>query len=365
MSIYKRPESKYWWYAIRIGRRYLRGSCETEDEATALAIEQTIRSAYKRSMPGDKLHRMLDTLLGSEQAAVATGLPLASLWTEYQRVIKTTGKQLAQVTLNQRKARCNSFAKWVAQYYPVVTCAEEVNRECASRYAEWLSKQGTKGKTRLNHINDLGTVWTTLQRTRSEIKENPWRFVRPETHDSRRLLAFSRDQEARVLKAADAAGHKWGLACRLARHTGLRKGDIYSLKWEQIDLTQALISVSPSKTQRFGIAVLLPLVVEIRQELAALRELEPNTVTIFSQADILAHDQHRFAKILTTAGIDKSEGYSFHSWRHTFRTRLSEAGVSDELAKRLGGWTEDQTAMRYDHADRVTELKAAVEAAAR
>ena len=37
--------------------------------------------------------------------------------------------------------------------------------------------------------------------------------------------------------------------------------------------------------------------------------------------------------------------------------------MSDDLAKRLGGWTEDATAARYDHAERVEELRAAVEKA--
>ena len=69
-----------------------------------------------------------------------------------------------------------------------------------------------------------------------------------------------------------------------------------------------------------------------------------------------------FAGILKAATIE-DEGYTFHSWRHTFRTRLSEAGVSDDLAKRLGGWTENSTAARYDHAERVEELRAAVEKA--
>ena len=35
--------------------------------------------------------------------------------------------------------------------------------------------------------------------------------------------------------------------------------------------------------------------------------------------------------------------------------------MSDDLAKRLGGWAEDTTAARYDHAERVEELRAAVE----
>jgi len=70
----------------------------------------------------------------------------------------------------------------------------------------------------------------------------------------------------------------------------------------------------------------------------------------------------RFSHILKKAKVDV-EAHTFHSWRHTFRTRLSEAGVSDDLAKRLGGWTEDATAARYDHAERVEELRAAVEKA--
>ena len=54
------------------------------------------------------------------------------------------------------------------------------------------------------------------------------------------------------------------------------------------------------------------------------------------------------------------DGFTFHSWRHTFRTRLAEAGVSDEIAKRLGGWTVDKTAARYDHDGRLKELRHAI-----
>lgn len=64
----------------------------------------------------------------------------------------------------------------------------------------------------------------------------------------------------------------------------------------------------------------------------------------------------------TVSNQEKPSKTARHT-RHTFRTRLSEAGVSDDLAKRLGGWTENATAARYDHAERVEELRAAVEKA--
>ena len=80
------------------------------------------------------------------------------------------------------------------------------------------------------------------------------------------------------------------------------------------------------------------------------------------RARVLLYGEPRRVGCVRKAGI-ADQGYTFHSWRHTFRTRLSEAKVSTELAKKLGGWTEDATAARYDHAERVEELRAAVEKA--
>jgi len=65
-----------------------------------------------------------------------------------------------------------------------------------------------------------------------------------------------------------------------------------------------------------------------------------------------------FASILERAGVKGD--YTFHSWRHTFRTRLSEAGVSAEAAKRLGGWTVDATAEHYNHDMMIGELRKAI-----
>lgn len=56
-------------------------------------------------------------------------------------------------------------------------------------------------------------------------------------------------------------------------------------------------------------------------------------------------------------------GFTFHSWRHFFRSALSRAGVADDIAKRLGGWTNDKTALRYDHDGRLSGLAEATAAA--
>ena len=57
-----------------------------------------------------------------------------------------------------------------------------------------------------------------------------------------------------------------------------------------------------------------------------------------------------FALILQNAKIKPNGAkLSFHCLRHTFRTELAKAGVSEEVAMRLGGWTEEKTAAIYNH----------------
>ena len=69
-----------------------------------------------------------------------------------------------------------------------------------------------------------------------------------------------------------------------------------------------------------------------------------------------------FKEVLDAAGVT-GDGYTFHSWRHTMRSRLGEAGADMETAKRLLGHTSDAMSLHYDHAEHLDELRAAVEAA--
>ena len=365
MSLYKRPNSKFWWYAIRVGpTKYRRGSTGTENEDVARSVEQAVRSAHKRTAPSDRLHAVIDALLGST-SKVHDGLLLAGIWGEYNRHVRTVGKKLKPLTLDLRRQRCVNFATWAKKHRPACETAEQVDRACAAAYADYLADKKTTGKTRANIINDLGAVWEGLSRVRDGVVTNPWRKVVPETHDSKRGKAFTLDQELAVIEAADKAGHGWGLACRIARYTGLRYGDIARLAWDRVDLDAREIALEPSKTERHGISVRIPVTAVLHDALSAARLADPFGGKLFPNlSGLLAnrHTDYAFSKVLTAAKI--GEGYTFHSWRHTFRTRLAEAGVSNETAKRLGGWREDTTAARYDHDTHMKELREAVDAGA-
>jgi integrase len=67
-----------------------------------------------------------------------------------------------------------------------------------------------------------------------------------------------------------------------------------------------------------------------------------------------------FSAILRAVGLD-NKLYSFHSWRHTLRTRLAAAGVATETAMRICGHTTAAMSRHYDHDDHLDEITAAIE----
>lgn len=357
MAIYKQRGSRFYWVSIYIpgsGNKSIRRSTGTEDKVKAQAIAETMRLALHRKAPADRLHALIDALMGEEGKPV---MPLSGAWAEYERMRAIGGRKVEPKTLNQRRRAVERFLAWTTENRPAVKALGDVGRGTAQDYAATLIESGAASKTRKNLISELATVWKELSAVHG-IK-NPWPGVVPAVNDAKRGKAFTREEEAAILKAADQAGHDWGVISRLARCTGLRYGDIARLTQDSVDRTARALRLAPSKTSRHGIAVLLPLPVAILDALpTAPGPLFPE------HAKCLPHQfwVYPYSKVLAAACVG-GLGYTFHSWRHTFRTRLAEAGVSDDLAKKLGGWTQDATAARYDHATRLEELRTAVESA--
>lgn len=358
MSVYKRHGSRFWWYKLSVPgsrpRRFLRGSTGTEDKQTATAIENTLRLSQRRSLPAEQLHKLIDALSGTQTEK--SGIPIHGITAEYRRIWSMSGRQVAEKTGRNRVRVVENLLHWIAENRPATSMINEIDKMTASAYSMALQRS-VKSKTRKNIIEELSTVWRVLGSIHDVA--NPWPGVIPKVDDSESGKAFSRQEERALIAAADAAGNDWGLMCRVARATGLRYGDVARLTGEDIDRDAGAIRMRPSKTRRHGVAVLIPLPASV------LDLLPEGSGPLFQSAS--KYYPHNipdcpFVSVLGAAGL-AGRGFTFHSWRHTFRTRLSEAGVSDDIAKRLGGWRHDKTATHYDHSERLDELRNAVESA--
>ena len=382
MRLYKRHQT--WWIEYRIDGRHVRKSTRLRDRAAAEAVLASMRLARAKQSNAETVAALLGSIYQRVERPAGTGL--AAAWQIYHDTLTTAGlADVAPDTLRKRAGHLAAFAEWCKVERPIVREIQGVDGPAAAAYAAYMSAKGLSAKTRQMHLADLSHIWKILGKSLPGLV-NPWSDLRPRNTDSKRHPAFTLDEERRVMEAARKRGDGWPLMCLIARHTGLRYGDVATLTWGNaaeaiaaeklengvVDVNAGLIVVDPSKTARHGVRVVIPIErAALAPALAETRKsARKNAVDIFPRhakayrAIGQAPKDSRFGDILVRAGTDPSDGYSFHSWRHTFRTRLAEAGVSTELAMRLCGHTTAAMSAHYDHAAHIAEMARAIEAAA-
>jgi integrase len=139
---------------------------------------------------------------------------------------------------------------------------------------------------------------------------------------------MSPDEERRLL--SQAAPHLLGLVIA-ALDTGMRRGELLAQRWEHIDFTRRLLFVTHSKTAG-GESREIPCTARLYELLSAARQ-EEELVFLFKGRP-LRRIKTAWAAAIRRAGI---RYYRFHDLRHTFNTRLMEAGVMQEVRKALMG----------------------------
>jgi len=131
-----------------------------------------------------------------------------------------------------------------------------------------------------------------------------------------------------------------------ALDTGMRRGEILAQRWEDIDFARELLWATHSKTPE-GEAREIPFTKRLFQMLWESREDEGLIFTFKNQP--VHRVKTAWKAAIRRAGI---RPLRFHDLRHTFNTRLMEAGVMQEVRKALMGHSsgEDVHSM-YTHVE--------------
>ena len=374
MHLYKKH--KTWMIETVIGGKKIRKSTGQHDRAQAEAIAALLMTAKRTRADAvrDGLHELLDKLLDSSSAPRRT--PLDVVPVVYKGVIKSIGRDnITQDTLATRIGHYTTFAAWAKKFGHVNV--EEISGPVAAAYAEHLAKQAKKSKTRKNTIGNLSTIWRMLAKRIPGLAD-PWKDLTPHITDATTIMPFTLEEEERVIKAARRLhGGIWYMPSLVARHTGLREGDVSSLTWDNIDLERGVISTTPNKTRRHKIAVSVPIAAVLMPELNKLAagkcprsygsKRSAGTLVfpaLANMSQLKSSQRKPFALVLDAAGID-GKTHTFHSWRHTAATRMGAAGVDMETRKLILGHTTDAMAEHYDHDQHMAAKRRAVDAAAK
>jgi integrase len=111
----------------------------------------------------------------------------------------------------------------------------------------------------------------------------------------------------------------------------MRRGEITSQRWEDIDFSRKLLFVTHSKTPE-GEAREIPLTGRLLELLLQNRQAEGIIISFRGQPVRIV--KRTWQTALKDAGL---RHVRFHDLRHTFNTRLMEAGVMQEVRMALMG----------------------------
>jgi integrase len=148
----------------------------------------------------------------------------------------------------------------------------------------------------------------------------------PERRKPRSVITV--EEEQKLLAAA--APHLREIVMT-ALDTGMRRGELTSQRWEHVDLARNLLFVTRSKTAG-GEGREIPLTARIHSLLAGSCQQEGLVFTFHKRSIRILKTAWKAA--IRRAGI---RYYRFHDLRHSFNTRLMEAGVMQEIRKALMG----------------------------
>ena len=139
---------------------------------------------------------------------------------------------------------------------------------------------------------------------------------------------ISLEEELQMLKAAPT---HLRLMIVTALDSGMRRGEILHQIWDHVDFGRRVLYVTRSKTPE-GEAREIPLTARLFQLLSGIQKKEGPIFTFHSQA--VASVKTAWKSMLARAGL---RHLRFHDLRHTFNTRLMEAGVMQEVRKAIMG----------------------------
>lgn len=132
----------------------------------------------------------------------------------------------------------------------------------------------------------------------------------------------------------------------LALNTGMRRGEIFGLRWERVNFDLRVLVVA-ADTAKSGKARHIPLNAEAHDVLERWSKQTGSTGLVFSGATgALQTIKKSWAGILKRANI---ENFRFHDLRHDFASNLVMKGVDLNTVRELLGHSELEMTMRYAH----------------
>ena len=325
--LYRRPpKTGIYWLAFYKDNKLYRRSLKTKDRSTAIygksKIDQDVAEGkYITYDPNPDSDRILEEY---EKA------------TEHYKVAKTHKGDSASI---------KAFLSWAG--------IKTINQITEKKLQDYLNHRIKNDKLSLNSCNrHVSTIkaWLNFAARRKYIFFNPVKDFKKYRIPQNPPKFLTEDEIKKIMEAAKDA--RFYPAIFTALYTGMRRQEVFTLEWPDIDFDRDVITVKNkdgflTKSKKFRT---IPLHHKLKEFLLPLRK---DSGQCFDETNF----KHDFPRIIQKAGL---KDIGFHHFRHTFASHLAISGVDLYTIAQILGHSSITVTQIYAHLTK-DYIKGAVE----
>jgi integrase len=252
------------------------------------------------------------------------------------------------------KTQVRHFEYWINPVIGNKSFNEITIKDCSKIQAN-MKNAGRKPRTIQHVFSTLHHVWQFALDDELTEKRCPTESRRFELEPvkNKKERVFSYEEERKLLDYLELVNRQVHDLVVLGFDTGLRRGSLFNLQWQDIDFENRQIT---SRGLNNKVYETLTIAMTERVFNALNRRFkEKNSDYVFSlkSGKPHAHTPSAFLRALKTLkfneGKDRLDRLSFHSLRHTFGTRAMTSSGNVYQVQKLLGHKQIETTLRYAH----------------
>lgn len=315
MSVIQKGDNGKWYYRFQLnGREYYRACKGATNRQEALMYEAIVK--------GDLMRGKLDVLDNSKELTFKEAI---KLYIDYAEA-------------NKRSYKLDwNYCKEFELYFGSSTPLSSITPQDIENFKKKM-KKGRKSATVNRYLEALNKLFN-LCLDNEYILKNPVKKVPKLKTDNHKIRFLTKEEEQRMFETLEAGDLKDMIICAL--QTGMRKEEIYQLKWSDIENGYIeILKTKTDKARKIPISKKLKEVFDNREETSEFIFINKLTGKPYTNND------KAFRALKNKAAITD---FRFHDLRHTVATRMVEKGIDLLVVQEILGHTNINTTMRYAH----------------
>ena len=315
--------SGIWWTCIRHNGKKIQKSLETTDKKLAKDIEAKIRTEIKEEKYFDK--------------------PIGNNKTFKQLMERFMKEHAPKVSVSMQESYATSL-KHLDPFFGSSNLLS-ISPKMLTRYKVLRREEGAAAGSINKELAMLSKAFSLAVMEWEWLKENPVSRVPREKEDNQRDRWLTKDEEKRLLENSP----EW--LCEIinfALHTGLRQDELLSLEWNRVNLFRKTILIQKTKNGKPKTLPLNKIALDVLNRKSKVKSIK-NGLVFFNRSGKKIHVSNlkrTFYLVMKKAGI---KDFRWHDLRHTFATRLAQAGVDLYKISKLLGHRDIKMTQRYSH----------------